>query len=163
MSLLIFMLLYVVMRISKTLFVVCRLSFLSHLSHLSKNNALIKIFVSDVFQKKKNEHFSKIFRPISDLFRPLLKHPETKGFATFRAKFSDLKMVGRNSRFFLQNALSFCIFAVRELAAYNRRLTVRKRQVVSSKPIAESPGSQHTSPSPLQEESQYKSKINKND
>jgi hypothetical protein len=151
------------MRISKTLFVVCRLSFLSHLSHLSKNNALIKIFVSDVFQKKKNEHFSKIFRPISDLFRPLLKHPETKGFATFRAKFSDLKMVGRNSRFFLQNALSFCIFAVRELAAYNRRLTVRKRQVVSSKPIAESPGSQHTSPSPLQEESQYKSKINKND
>ncbi len=157
------MLLYVVMRISKTLFVVCRLSFLSHLSHLSKNNALIKIFVSDVFQKKKNEHFSKIFRPISDLFRPLLKHPETKGFATFRAKFSDLKMVGRNSRFFLQNALSFCIFAVRELAAYNRRLTVRKRQVVSSKPIAESPGSQHTSPSPLQEESQYKSKINKND
>ena len=159
MSLLIFMLLYVVMRISKTLFVVCRLSFLSHLSHLSKNNALIKIFVSDVFQKKKNEHFSKIFRPISDLFRPLLKHPETKGFATFRAKFSDLKMVGRNSRFFLQNALSFCIFAVRELAAYNRRLTVRKRQVVSSKPIAESPGSQHTSPSPLQEESQYKSKI----
>ena len=141
----------------------CRLSFLSHLSHLSKNNALIKIFVSDVFQKKKNEHFSKIFRPISDLFRPLLKHPETKGFATFRAKFSDLKMVGRNSRFFLQNALSFCIFAVRELAAYNRRLTVRKRQVVSSKPIAESPGSQHTSPSPLQEESQYKSKINKND
>ena len=159
MSLLIFMLLYVVMRISKTLFVVCRLSFLSHLSHLSKNNALIKIFVSDVFQKKKNEHFSKIFRPISDLFRPLLKHPGTKGFATFRAKFSDLKMVGRNSRFFLQNALSFCIFAVRELAAYNRRLTVRKRQVVSSKPIAESPGSQHTSPSPLQEESQYKSKI----
>ena len=157
------MLLYVVMRISKTLFVVCRLSFLSHLSHLSKNNALIKIFVSDVFQKKKNEHFSKIFRPFSDLFRPLLKHPETKGFATFRAKFSDLKMVGRNSRFFLQNALSFCIFAVRELAAYNRRLTVRKRQVVSSKPIAESPGSQHTSPSPLQEESQYKSKINKND
>ena len=104
----------------------CRLSFLSHLSHLSKNNALIKIFVSDVFQKKKNEHFSKIFRPISDLFRPLLKHPETKGFDTFRAKFSDLKMVGRNSRFFLQNALSFCIFAVRELAAYNRRLTVRK-------------------------------------
>ncbi len=103
--------------------------------------------------------FSNIFRPISDLFRPLLKCPETKGFTTFRAKFSDLKMVGRNSRFFLQNALSFCIFAVRDLAAYNRRLTVRKRQVVSSKPIAESPGSQHTSPSPLQEESQYKSKI----
>ena len=107
MSLLIFMLLYVVMRISKTLFVVCRLSFLSHLSHLSKNNALIKIFVSDVFQKKKNEHFSKIFRPISDLFRPLLKHPETKGFATFRAKFSDLKMVGRNSRFFCKKPFHF--------------------------------------------------------
>ena len=107
--------------------------------------------------------FSNIFRPISDLFRPLPKRLKTKGFTTFRAKFSDLKMVGRNSRFFLQNALSFCIFAVRELAAYNRRLTVRKRQVVSSKPIAESPGSQHTSPSPLQEESQYKSKINKND
>ena len=35
--------------------------------------------------------FSKIFRPISDLFRPLLKRPGTKGFDTFRAKFSDLK------------------------------------------------------------------------
>ena len=51
------------------------------------------------------------FRPISDHFRPCLKCLETKGFATFGAKFSDLKMVGRNSRFFLQNALPFCIFA----------------------------------------------------
>ncbi len=64
--------------------------------------------------------FSKIFRPISDPFRPWLKCPETKGFAAFWAKFSDLKRVGRNSRFFLQNALPFCIFAVRELRTGNR-------------------------------------------
>ena len=38
-----------------------------------------------------NTQISKIFRPISDHFRPWLKCPETKGFATFGAKFSDLK------------------------------------------------------------------------
>ena len=120
------MLLYVVMRISKTLFVV--LSFVVFVAFVAfiKKQRFNKNICFRCLSKEKNEHFSKIFRPISDLFRPLLKHPETKGFDTFRAKFSDLKMVGRNSRFFLQNALSFCIFAVRELAAYNRRLTVRK-------------------------------------
>jgi len=35
--------------------------------------------------------FSKIFRPISDHFRPMLKCPETKDFGTFGAKFPDLK------------------------------------------------------------------------
>ncbi len=35
--------------------------------------------------------FSKIFRPISDHFRPSLKCPKTKGFAIFGTKFSDLK------------------------------------------------------------------------
>jgi hypothetical protein len=61
--------------------------------------------------QKKNGLF-KIFRPVSDLFRPWLKCPETKGFATWGTKFSDLKRVGRNSRFFLQNAPIFCIFVV---------------------------------------------------
>gem|GEM_PF-6471654 len=68
----------------------------------------------DVFRclPKRKMVFSKIFRPISDLFRPWLKRPETKGFAAFGAKFSDLKRVGRFPAISLQNAPIFCIFVV---------------------------------------------------
>ena len=56
--------------------------------------------------------FSKNFRPISDHSGPLLKCPKTKGFATFGAKFSDLKRVGRFPAIILQNAPQFSIFAL---------------------------------------------------
>ncbi len=70
MSLLIFMLLYVVMGISKTLFVV--LSFVVFVAFVAfiKKQRFNKIFVSDVFQKKKKSIFQKSSDPFPTFSDP---------------------------------------------------------------------------------------------